>query len=182
MNNSTIFPHTKANEEWRLVPGYTGVVASSLGRIGFTYDYYGRRKGKIAKTYKAQYGYLYVFTGDAGETTKPFVHRLVALAFHGDIPDGLEVNHKDGDKSNNTSDNLEYVTRSQNIRHAYDVLKRTVTKGEGIGSSVLTELHVRMMRDLSELGYTTLQIAEVFPVSQPNVCYVLSGKTWAHVE
>lgn len=51
------------------------------------------------------------------------VHRLVASHFvKGDT--NLEVNHKDGDRTNNRSDNLEWVTRSENIQHSYDTLPR----------------------------------------------------------
>ena len=51
-------------------------------------------------------------------------HRLIAEAFF--WPSELQVNHKDGDKSNNRIDNLEYVTQSQNQRHSRDVLWNTV--------------------------------------------------------
>ena len=50
-----------------------------------------------------------------------FVHHLVVLAFHGPSQDPLawQVNHLDGNRSNNHCNNLERVTRSQNMRHAY---------------------------------------------------------------
>lgn len=50
------------------------------------------------------------------------VHSVVAEVFIGKRPEGFQVNHKDGNKHNNFASNLEYVTRSQNTKHAYDVL------------------------------------------------------------
>ena len=47
-----------------------------------------------------------------------YVHRAVYEAFVGKIPDGLEINHKDGDKQNNCVDNLEAITGIENLRHA----------------------------------------------------------------
>lgn len=47
------------------------------------------------------------------------VHRLVALLFLEDFSEGLQVNHKDGDKLNNSLSNLEWVTNTENVRHAY---------------------------------------------------------------
>lgn len=50
-------------------------------------------------------------------------HRLVWIAFKGQIPEGFEVNHKDLDKHNNRLDNLELLTHSDNLKHAFRILK-----------------------------------------------------------
>jgi hypothetical protein len=58
------------------------------------------------------------------------IHRLVAIAFIPN-PDNLkEVNHKDGDKENNSVTNLEWCTRSQNMKHAYLMGLRVPNKGK----------------------------------------------------
>lgn len=57
------------------------------------------------------------------------VARLVWQAHKGDIPDRLTVNHKDGDASNNTLDNLELATHSEQHKHRYRVLKREPPSG-----------------------------------------------------
>lgn len=76
-------------------------------------------KGGIISTRINNCGYVSVRLSKNGKIYTRFVHRLMAEAF---IPNPLNkkyVNHIDGDKKNNSLKNLEWVTHSENIRHAY---------------------------------------------------------------
>lgn len=121
-------------EEWRPVVGFEDAYeVSNLGRV--------RRSGRAARTGNgrgggarigrliaqgdAPGGYVRVQLWKAGRGRAVLVHRIVAAAFIGPVPDGEEVNHRDGDKKNNAVSNLEYLTRSDNNRHAYRMGLRT---------------------------------------------------------
>lgn len=108
--------------ELRTIPGYSRYAASS---IGFIKDIEENRflNGVRAKTTKGYYYCLHL-KPDSGEREVVYIHRLVALAFH-ELPADAdkvryEPNHKDGNKLNNCPDNLEWMTRSQNVLHAFD--------------------------------------------------------------
>jgi hypothetical protein len=112
------------NYEWKKVPGFPNVYASSLGQIGIMSPKMRLRivRGFEQKTTKGTYWYSRVYD-DSGEGVKKAHHQLVTLAFHGFPPsDGkkYEPNHINGDKHNNRPDNLEWMTRSQNVQHAFD--------------------------------------------------------------
>lgn len=72
-------------------------------------------------------GYLVVNLWKNNKGTDFYVHRLVLSAFL-PINQKLDVNHKDGNKKNNNLENLEWCSRSQNIKHAYEVLNRTTSR------------------------------------------------------
>jgi hypothetical protein len=55
-----------------------------------------------------------------GTTSYGSLHRMVYTYFKGEIPPKMTINHKDGNKSNNRIDNLECISRSENIKHAYN--------------------------------------------------------------
>ena len=121
-------------EIWKDIPGYEGrylvsnkglvksLVSSHNGRNSATKEY-------IVKQYFAK-GYLRVALTDAmGKVHYFSVHRLVLFAFNSDNT-GLHVNHIDGNKQNNNLNNLEWVTRSENQKHAYRIgLEQPVDNG-----------------------------------------------------
>ena len=77
-------------------------------------------KGSIKSQKISNNGYLRVRLSKEGKVKNHSVHRLVAEAFIGDIPDGYEVNHIDCNPLNNELSNLEIVTHLDNIKHSYN--------------------------------------------------------------
>jgi hypothetical protein len=88
-------------------------------------------KGILIKMGKTKRGYCQVHFNNKENKKTYYLHRVIAMLFIPN-PDKLpEVNHIDGDKSNNHYSNLEWVTRSENIRHAYATgLNPTTWKGK----------------------------------------------------
>ena len=118
-------------ENWLPVPD-TGdfYEASSLGRIRskdrviHKINRWGhlaplRLAGRVLKHWADANGYATVYVCFDGKRIAKNSHRLVASAFHGDGA-GRDVNHKDGKKANNCADNLEWLTRAENMKHARD--------------------------------------------------------------
>lgn len=108
-------------EIWKPVVGYEGrYEVSNLGAVRAVHSTRSGSPRPLAQTTDS-HGYLSVtlYKGDGLAGRKSFgVHQLVAAAFIGEKPAGLDVNHLDGLRANNSSTNLEYVTRSENIKHA----------------------------------------------------------------
>ena len=93
------------------VPGYPRYQISNFGNVYVD--------GKLKKLGRSKSGYLVTkFYNEFGSKTMK-VHRIVAKLFIGDYSDqGLEVNHKSGNKNDNSVKNLEWVTKRENIDHA----------------------------------------------------------------
>ena len=103
-------------EIWRDVEGYGGKYqVSNLARVRSLY----RGKTKLLKPDTIHTGYLRVTLCKDGKTKYPFVHRLVAQAFIPNPDNKPQVNHIDGDKTNNYVSNLEWVTAAENIHHGF---------------------------------------------------------------
>lgn len=107
------------------------------------------------------------------------VHQLVAWAFIGRQPAGTVINHIDGDKWNNRRENLEYVSNSDNVKHAYRTGLLS-NRGEANGKAVLTEEMVRRIRSLP-ITMTHRQVAELVGCKKHNVAQVRSGRAWRHI-
>lgn len=66
-------------------------------------------------------GYRSVMLYKNGVQKRYRLHRLIYTAFVGNIPKGLQINHSDGDKLNNSLENMEIVTAKENVRHAWRI-------------------------------------------------------------
>lgn len=109
-------------EEWRAVVGWEGLYeVSSLGRVRSLprQTSHGIVGGRVLKPSpnKRRNNYLQVGLSNVTRRTAK-VHVLVAAAFHGERPDGMEIRHLDGDPANNAASNLRYGTKSENMLDA----------------------------------------------------------------
>ena len=106
-------------EQWKPIEGYNGdYLISNHGRVRSLKCH----KDRLMPLTKQRKGYYYVMLWDSNEqkATCRRVNRLVAQAFIPN-PDNLpEVNHIDGNKANNHVSNLEWCTRSHNVKHSFD--------------------------------------------------------------
>lgn len=166
-------------EAWRPVPGFEGrYEVSDQGRIR-TLSTYHNMYGKILKPGKISSGYLGMGFRSEGKRVSISVHRLVMMAFVGPCPDGHQVAHNNGDRTDNRLENLRYATPSSNIddrrRHG-----RTA-RGSRQGNSVLDEAAVKTIKALLELGFSTGEIAHLACVSVGTIQSIKSGDNWRHV-
>ena len=116
-------------EIWKDIPNYEGYQASNLGRIRtynkVTYGIYGERhwQNRILK-YKSQKDYKTGYRVTLWRDGKPkdfLVARLVATTFLKNLIDtDMTVNHKDGNRLNNKVENLEWLSRADNIRYGFE--------------------------------------------------------------
>lgn len=98
-------------EIWEPVRGFSGYEVSDQGRVK------NATTGKVLRPRKAGHGYLSVCLG-AGNYR--YIHRLVACEFCENPFCLPQVNHLDGVKTNNSSTNLAWVSRNENMRHAFE--------------------------------------------------------------
>lgn len=168
-------------EQWRNIIGYEGYYEiSNFGRVKTNHKKTNALKGinKIKKQYIHPNGHLIVGLNINNIRISVKVHRLVAIAF---IPNPLNkrvVNHKDGNKQNNHTDNLEWATHSENLFHAYATNLRKRPSGELSSTAKLTNDQVNYIR-VKLLGKNTVQqIADKYDVGETTIRNIKNNKTW----
>lgn len=92
----------------------------------------------------------------------------------------MQVNHKDGVRSNNAVSNLEYCTRSENMKHAHAIGLQS-NRGEGHSQHKLSEGDVRKIHELLALGLTQKEIATAYGVTQSLISHIKAGRNWSHL-
>lgn len=178
-------------EEWRPVSHWRGSYeVSNLGRVRSVTRTVVRGNG-TAQTWTGRMlrrtigstGYPQVHLRNRSGSTVQKVHRLVAMAFLGQPPDGCEVNHKDGNKLNPRLENLEWVTPRQNRKHAWDTGLRNrshlpVNCGSQNQRAKLSESIVASAREEAKAGATYASLARKYGVHKTTMRSAVNGETW----
>lgn len=107
-------------------------------------------------------------------------HRLIWEAANGPIPDGKEINHINGVKTDNRIANLELATRSENILHAYRTGLKT-NRGEKHPCHRLTEAKVHEIRRRHAACEPVRRLAAEFAVTVQTIHHITNRKTWTHI-
>jgi len=153
---------------------------------GLNNQYYATEDGKIWSVKSARFlslnktsnGYLGCAITLGGKEKRMSVHRLIAIAFLGESK--LHVNHKDANKQNNNVSNLEYVTPSQNLKHAFK-LGLVSNKGEKHPFSKLTDKQAFEIKEQSRSGVKTSELARKYNVSAAIVSGIKHGYKYSHI-
>lgn len=165
-------------EIWRSVLGYPDFEVSNLGNVR-------KINGGKASISTHPAGYLKVAVGKTKRSTqlKLYIHRVVSIAFLPNPENLPDVNHKNGIKNDNRVENLEWCTRSYNMKHAFDTGLAISKKGEDSLRSKLSNEDIFMIRALSLgwTGFTTKTLALMHNVSSPQIRVIKFRRGWTHV-
>ena len=163
-------------EIWKDIQNYEGLYqVSNLGRIKSL----SRRdrlnrviQEKILKHGSNKKGYLIVVLCKEGRMKTCRVHRLVAKAFIPNPENKPEVNHKDEDKTNNKVENLEWMTRRENINYG--------TRNERSEKSQSKPIYGINIKTDEKIEFPSTQEAQRSGFDQSNIVKCLKGKRKSH--
>jgi transcriptional regulator len=172
------------NEVWQDINGYEGFYqVSSLGRVRSCDRSFVDKKG-VTQHHKGQVLKFssikgkYFIANLRGKVL--YVHRIVAEVFCQGNFDGAHVNHKNGIKTDNRAENLEWCTQSENNQHAFKT-GLIDNRGMNCGGCKLTESQVIEIRNLCAKGVSSKTLAKNFKTSYSNIRHIVCGETWGHL-
>lgn len=172
-------------ENWKDIKGYEGnYQVSNIGRIKSMerLSSSGRRlSSKIMKVKKTIEGYNVINLYFNRKMNTVRVHRLVAKAFLPNLDNKTDVNHINGVKDDNRIENLEWATRSENIKHAFKT-GLSCKKGVKNSQSKLKEEDIYLIFKLRKEGFLQREIAKRFKVTEVAISAILTRKNWRHVK
>jgi len=162
MKNEDVLYSLVESGEWKI---------DEMGRVWKTY------RGELIRVeHQTPQGYLQVRKMRNGIRLHTGAHRLVWIHFNGSIPDGMVINHKNGIKDNNRPKNLEIVTPSKNMHHAFLTgLKQQW--GETNPAAKLTDAQVEEIRNIYAAGnITQASLADQYSVSFQTISKIVRGE------
>jgi hypothetical protein len=164
-------------EEWLTIDGFSSYQVSSSGRVR------NIKRKKILKLSKNWNNYIVVtIRGDLNNKKQFRVHRLVATYFIENKHNKPTVNHKDGDKSNNSVSNLEWMTHKEQQIHAVENNLVNHSKGEDHYKSTISNQDVIAIREMYKTQrFTMSEIGGLFKLSGSTVQAIISNKTYKSI-
>jgi len=148
------------------IPNFEGLYSVDIDGNVYAHPNLAHRNEKQLKPRLRKNGYLYVSLRKDGKTIDCTIHRLVAKTFL-DCVDGLDVNHINGNRSDNRLINLELVTRSNNLAHGMFVNKNGIAK--------LTHEQAEEVKRRVALGERQVDIAKEFNVFKQTINQIVRG-------
>jgi hypothetical protein len=174
-------------EIWKDIINFEGLYqVSNLGNIKSLerVTYFGLNSQRIEEEKLLSpkdntYGYLTVNLSNKQIRKTSYIHILVATAFveKSDI-NLIEVNHKDCNKTNNKSSNLEWCTRKFNIEHSILNKLTENNRGEKSHFSKLKKEQVLEIRNLFESNPSLLYFSDKYNVSKATISRIINNKIW----
>jgi hypothetical protein len=138
-------------------------------------------RGKERSTKSTQRYKRLTIVLEPGVTKTLSVHRLVVETYVQDIPEGMVVNHKDGDKYNNHYSNLEVVTPKENTKHALVNNLSKPKRGEESHFAELSTSDILKIYGLIKMFKSNEEIAQEMGLTFKNVSQIRSGRKWKHL-
>ena len=137
-------------------------------------------KGKVMSPYIINSGYYMIKLSHKNKKYHRLIHRLVAELFIGSIPEGFTVNHIDGNKLNNSVNNLEIISFDENIHHAMN--NNLIPVGDKAYQSKYTNEQIENVCRLISTGkYSIHAIAKMTDVSEDRVSQVKRREKWKSI-
>lgn len=151
--------------------------------------YIVRRNGEVISVVRSKHRTLapirrgkylgYTLFGADGKSRPVYQHRIIAEVFLGAAPHGHEARHLDGNRANNSADNLRWGTRKENM--ADKVLHGTAPRGEAHPMAKMTDEKVRVMRRLHKHGISPQASMRYFGVSRMTHWRIINRQLWSHI-
>lgn len=160
-------------EEWKEVAGYPNFEISNMGRLK------NKVTGRISTGNLNDSGYMRCILYDKDGSRKyTKIHRLVAQAFIPN-PDNLpEVNHIDGDKTNNKVTNLEWVSHKRNMEHLYETKEVKHIKAQPVLCVETNKIFPSVRKAAEAVGVNKQRVCDAIHI--PN--RTAAGYHWKYAE
>jgi hypothetical protein len=176
--------------KWKNVLGFekqyevsnTGIIRSKTRNITYIQNSKTVTRTFYSRLLKPKFtwdGYYEVTLQSLGKRKYVRLHRVIFEAFNDKIPNGLVINHKDGNKLNNNLNNLEVVTVAENNAHALKNKLYITAKGEQ--SSILTNSQVLEIRARVSNGEVQRKVAKEYGVGKNCIWHIVNRTTWRHI-